>query len=92
LPRAWRLNERVNDPQKMWKHNAGDFREVQRREDYFRAYEDVFERCTVAPWHVIPADQNWYKSYCAAKILRDALAGLTMEYPGLKKEDAEEID
>lgn len=76
-----RLQDRTEDPQKMWKHNERDMVEMQSRDEYAQVYEEIFERCTVVPWHIVPADQNWYKSYSAATILRDALAGLKMEYP-----------
>ncbi len=76
-----RLHDRTEDPRKMWKHNKQDIVEVESRDKYVRAYEEIFERCAVTPWHIIPADQNWYKAYSAAVILRDALAGLKMAYP-----------
>lgn len=76
-----RLQDRTEDPRKMWKYNEKDLAEIESGERYARVYEDLFERCTVTPWHIVPADQNWYKSYSAAVILRDALAGLNMAYP-----------
>ena len=80
-----RLKDRTEDPRKMWKYNPGDAQVVERREEYAQAYEEIFKRCAVAPWHIIPADQNWYKAYAAAVALRDAMRGIAMEYPGVKK-------
>lgn len=81
-----RLQERLDDPTKMWKYNANDLVEAKQWKRYMEYYEAVFETCSEVPWHIIPADQNWYKSYLVAKLLRDTLKGLDMKYPGLKKD------
>ena len=82
---AKRLEERMEKPQKMWKYNADDLKESALWHDYMKSYEDVFEHCNEIPWQIIPADQNWYKSYLVAKSLRDLMRSLKMKYPGLKK-------
>ncbi len=79
-----RLAERVQNPAKMWKYNAGDFAEAKLRPTYYTIYDAIFEQCDVVPWTVVPADQNWYKELVVAEALRDALRGLHMAYPGLK--------
>jgi PPK2 family polyphosphate:nucleotide phosphotransferase len=80
-----RLNERLNDKRKQWKYNENDFTEAKLWNEYMKMYEDCFENCNDVPWTIVPADQNWYKEYIIAKQLRDTLAGLNMQYPGLKK-------
>ncbi len=80
-----RLQERIKDPSKMWKYNAGDFEEAKLWDIYMQMYEECFENCNVVPWIIVPSDQNWYKEYTIASTLRDTLAGLRMQYPGLKK-------
>ncbi|HEY5406967.1 MAG TPA: PPK2 family polyphosphate kinase, partial [Ginsengibacter sp.] len=80
-----RLSERVKDPSKMWKYNANDFEEAKLWDIYMQMYEDCFENCSEIPWTIVPSDQNWYKEYIIASTLRDTLAGLKMQYPGLKK-------
>lgn len=80
-----RLEERMEIPQKMWKYNANDFIESKLWQRYMEYYEDAFEHCSDIPWHVIPSDKNWYKSYLVAKTLRDKLHSLNMKYPGMKK-------
>ena len=81
-----RLQERIQIPQKMWKYNENDFAESKLWNVYRKYYEEAFEKCNHIPWHMIPADQNWYKSYQVAVLLRDKLKSLKMKYPGLKKE------
>ncbi len=80
-----RLEDRINDPEKMWKYNENDFKETKLRSNYLKCYEDVFTHCNHVPWHIIPSDKNWYKSYLVAKTIRKALKGLNMRYPGMKK-------
>lgn len=80
-----RLEERMEKPQKMWKYNAEDLVESSLWNDYMKFYEEAIDNCNEVPWHIIPADQNWYKSYLVAKALRDLMKSLKMKYPGLKK-------
>lgn len=80
-----RLKERMVDPTKMWKYNEKDWAESEKWEDYMKMYEDCFKNCSVIPWHIIPADQNWYKEYLVAKILVEKLQQLDLQYPTLKK-------
>lgn len=81
-----RLQERIHIPRKMWKYNEKDLTESNHWDIYRKYYEDVFSHCNEVPWHIIPSDQNWYKSYLVATLLRDTLKKLNMQYPGLKKD------
>jgi PPK2 family polyphosphate:nucleotide phosphotransferase len=81
-----RLNERISDVRKQWKYNENDFKEAKLWDDYMKAYEDCFEQCDQIPWHIVPADQNWFKEYTIATAVREALKSLDMKYPGVKKE------
>ncbi len=80
-----RLEERIHNPAKQWKYNENDFEEAKLWDDYMEMYEDCFENCNDVPWTIVPTDQNWYKEYVMATIVRDTLKGLNMQYPGLKK-------
>ena len=80
-----RLEERIKDPSKMWKYNASDFEEAKLWDIYMEMYEECFENCNIVPWIIVPSDQNWFKEYIIASRLRDTLAALKMQYPGLKK-------
>ncbi len=80
-----RLEERMEDPAKMWKYNENDFEEAKLWDIYMQMYEDCFNNCSNPPWIIVPADQNWYKEFIIASQLCDLLKGLDMKYPGLKK-------
>jgi len=78
-----RLQERIDDPKKRWKFNAGDLEERAWWGHYMEAYEIALRRCSTpwAPWYVIPADRNWYRNAVVAHILRQTLEGLDLKYP-----------
>ncbi len=81
-----RLIERMTNPEKYWKHSDGDWAVVAKRAAYLEAYEDVFKHCSEAsPWHVIPADKNWYKVYRLAEVTVEALRRLPLAFPELKR-------
>jgi PPK2 family polyphosphate:nucleotide phosphotransferase len=80
-----RLDERIREPEKMWKYSPDDFNESKLWDNYMEYYEDAFENCNEVPWHIIPADQNWYKSYLVAKTIQKTLKSLDMKFPGMKK-------
>ena len=78
-----RLQERIDDPTKRWKFQHGDLEERKLWSDYARAYEDALTNCSTpyAPWHIVPADQKWYRNYVVSAIVVDALKRLKMKYP-----------
>lgn len=78
-----RLKERIHNPRKMWKYNDKDFLEATKWDKYISYYKEAFERCNQPEWHIIPSDQNWYKCYLVAKILKEKLKSLNMTYPKL---------
>ncbi len=80
-----RLVERLKIPRKMWKYNSRDFDESAKWDTYMGYYEEAFNSCSDIPWHIVPADQNWYKSYFVAEQLCNLLKSLNMQYPGIKK-------
>lgn len=80
-----RLVERLKIDRKKWKYNSRDFDESAKWDTYMDYYEEAFNECNKVPWHIVPADQNWYKAYYVAKTLRDTLKSLDMKYPGIKK-------
>jgi PPK2 family polyphosphate:nucleotide phosphotransferase len=80
-----RLEERLLDPQKQWKYNAGDKKEAEHWDSYQKMYEDVFKHCNTIPWTIVPADQNWYKEHLIATTLVDGLTTLKLRYPTISQ-------
>lgn len=82
---ARRLQERMQEPAKMWKYNENDLKEARYWNQYMKFYEECFDKCSSIPWTIVPADQNWYKEFIIASQLHHLLSSLNMQYPGLKK-------
>jgi PPK2 family polyphosphate:nucleotide phosphotransferase len=78
-----RFAERLEDPTKHWKYNAGDLTERAFWDDYQLAYQDALSRCSTdaAPWHVVPADRKWCRNWVVANLLLDAMRDLDPQYP-----------
>ena len=81
-----RLQERVDNPKKHWKFNLSDLEERKLWDDYQKAYEDMVDRCNTehAPWHVVPADRNWYRNLVVARAIVEKLESLKLKYPPSK--------
>lgn len=76
------LEERINEADKHWKHNPGDWKERERWDDYMRCYEYAFNHSNI-PWVIVPVDKRWYRDYIVAKTLVEVLEKLNMQYPPL---------
>ena len=78
-----RLAERLADSSKYWKYNPADIDARLKWPAYMEAYEAALTRCNTesAPWHVIPSDRKWYRNWAVAELLREALAGMNLQWP-----------
>jgi len=76
-----RFLERQTMPNKMWKFNQQDLEEAKYWPEYRKCYEDVFEKCNVVTWDIIPADHNFYKEYLIAKKVLKTLEDMNLSYP-----------
>lgn len=81
-----KLQERIDDPKQNWKHNQGDWNEREYWDDYMKAYEYAINESEI-PWHVIPADQRWYRNYAVARVVAEKLAAMDPQLPRLHKEE-----
>lgn len=78
-----RLQARLDQPQKRWKFNPADLGERERWDDYMRAFEDVFEKCSTkaAPWYIVPANKKWYRNVVISETIIKTLESLDMKFP-----------
>ncbi|MBP7848385.1 hypothetical protein KA013_04210 [Patescibacteria group bacterium] len=84
-----RLEERLDNPHKFWKHKDGDRDSRKKWDDYMEAYENVFEHTNTrnAPWHIIPADENRWKVYQIISIIVEAMKEkMKLRWPELETE------
>jgi PPK2 family polyphosphate:nucleotide phosphotransferase len=77
------LLERIDEPKKNWKFNAGDLDERARWDDYLAAYEQCLNATSRpwAPWYAVPADDKHYVRVQVAKIVNEALESLGLDFP-----------
>jgi PPK2 family polyphosphate:nucleotide phosphotransferase len=78
-----RFEQRLDDPAKRWKISESDYTEREYWDDYARAYEEAFEKCTTsdAPWFVIPADHKWFRDLAISEIIVEAMEDLKIQVP-----------
>ncbi|MFD1551534.1 polyphosphate kinase [Putridiphycobacter roseus] len=81
-----RLTERIEIPEKYWKHNDKDWETRKKWDSYMSVYEQIFEKCNQPEWHIIPSDRNWEKENHIAKIVLKAFEEMDLKYPALDSE------
>lgn len=78
------LRQRMEDPEKFWKHNPGDWKEREHWDKYMECYEYAINNSSI-PWHICPVDNRWYRDYFIAKTMVEQLEKLNMHMPPLAK-------
>ncbi len=88
-----RFLQRIDDPSKNWKFEAGDVKERESWHCYQEAFEEMVRATSTddAPWHVIPADRKWFARVAVSAILLDALKEIGPAYPDVSDEHRKEL-
>jgi PPK2 family polyphosphate:nucleotide phosphotransferase len=81
-----KLQERIDDESKNWKHNAADWDENDYWDDYMRCYEYAINKSEI-PWIIAPSDSRWYRNYFIAKKVLETLEAMNPKLPLLEKKD-----
>jgi len=78
-----RLKTRLVDPARHWKFEVADLKTRQKWDDYIAAFDEMLGQCTTthAPWHVIPADQKWYRNLAISRVIVDTLNRMDPQFP-----------
>lgn len=78
-----KLESRLETPEKHWKFSAADLAERKFWDEYQKYYEDVLSSCSTekAPWHVVPANNRWFRNYIVLKTIVNTLEGLDLKFP-----------
>lgn len=74
------LQQRIDEKEKNWKHNDGDWKEREHWKEYMRCYHDVLNRAEL-PWHIVPVDARWYRDLVMSRVIVKEMEALNMEYP-----------
>ena len=78
-----RFLDRLNKPESNWKFAHEDLDKRKLWDEYQLAFQDMLNNCTTehAPWHVIPADQKWYRNLAIMQVIVDTLRQMNPQYP-----------
>lgn len=80
-----RIDERLEDPKKLWKFDPSDLDSHKLFQEHRKAYEFVFENSkSPCNWEILPSDKKWYRDFLVAKHLRKALEEMDLQYPSKK--------
>lgn len=82
-----RFLERIEEPEKNWKFNAGDLKERARWDEYMRAFEEAIRATSTAeaPWYVVPADRQWETRAIVCRAVREQLEAMDPKLPKLSE-------
>ncbi|MDP2358318.1 MAG: polyphosphate kinase 2 family protein [Beijerinckiaceae bacterium] len=88
-----RFIERIDEPDKHWKFNAGDVKERGYWKQYQKAYEDMLEATSTkwAPWWVVPADNKWFARLMISEIIAMQLEMLDIAPPKVSTQTLTEM-
>lgn len=75
-----KLQERIDNPDKHWKHNANDWEERKKWDDYIEAYEYAINNSAI-PWIITPVDSRTYRNYFIAKKVLETLESFDLKWP-----------
>lgn len=75
-----KLQERIDNPSKNWKHKAADWEERKLWDEYMTSYEYAINNSSI-PWHIAPCDERWYRNYFIAKIVLETLESMDPKLP-----------
>jgi PPK2 family polyphosphate:nucleotide phosphotransferase len=78
-----RFKKRLDNPEKHWKLNPGDYAAREKWDAYREAYEEAIGKCNSShcPWFVIPADHKWYRDAAVAAIVREKMTEMKPKMP-----------
>lgn len=80
-----KLESRLEIPEKHWKFSIADLSERKYWDKYQECYEDVLSNCSTkeAPWHIVPANNRWFRDYFVLKTIVNTLENLNLKFPDI---------
>ena len=87
-----RFKKRLDNPDKHWKLNVGDYASRDKWDAFTEAYEDAITKCNSkeSPWFVIPANHKWYRDAAVAGIIHETFKDMNPKMPSVEV-DLDEI-
>jgi PPK2 family polyphosphate:nucleotide phosphotransferase len=81
-----RLQERLDDPEKLWKFDPTDLAVREQWDAYQHAYEDAINATNAghAPWYIVPADSKTHRNLIVAHLLLETMQAMKLSWPAPK--------
>lgn len=78
-----RLQARLDNPHKRWKFKPSDLAEREYWDAYMKAYSAAIAATSKkwAPWHLVPANHEWYRDFVVASVIHATLEEMDPRYP-----------
>lgn len=88
-----RLQDRFQDPKKLWKISESDIRERSFWKEYQAAYEECIKHTGSknCPWYIVPGDDKENARLSISQILVERFKEMKLEYPKLKHQDKKKL-
>lgn len=88
-----RLLSRLDHPDKHWKFSTSDLTTREHFTNFAKAYDRIIPATSFKdiPWHVIPADQKWYRNTVASLVVTESIAKLNPHTPKVNIADIAKI-
>ncbi|MDX8291561.1 PPK2 family polyphosphate kinase [Metabacillus indicus] len=89
-----RLLERMKNPKKNWEFSFSDVEERKHWDSYQDIFEDMLNHTSTeyAPWHILPADDEWYSRYIISEVMNKCLEKIDPQFPEISQENKEKLD
>ncbi|MGD6795050.1 PPK2 family polyphosphate kinase [Metabacillus indicus] len=89
-----RLLERMKNPKKNWEFSFSDVEERKHWDSYQDIFEDMLNHTSTeyAPWHILPADDEWYSRYIISEVMNKCLEKIDPQFPEISQENREKLD
>lgn len=89
-----RLLERMKSEGMQWEFSFNDVKEREYWDEYQEVFQSVLRETAsdIAPWYVLPADNNWYSRAVIAKVIIEKLEEINPEFPKIDDDKKKELD
>ncbi|MGX1193433.1 PPK2 family polyphosphate kinase [Metabacillus sp. SLBN-84] len=89
-----RLLERMKNPKKNWEFSFSDVEERKHWDSYQDIFEDMLNHTSTeyAPWHILPADDEWYSRYIISEVMIKCLEKIDPQFPEISQENREKLE
>lgn len=84
----------MKDPDRQHEFSSSDYEERQYWDDYQKVFQDMLDNTSTdyAPWHVLPADDEWHTRRLVNEIMIDLLEKIDPRFPEMTGEEKEKLE